>query len=208
MCVLCACSIPQSCLTFYDLKDCSPPGSSLHGIFQIRILEWFAISFSRDLPDPGIKPVSPAWQVDSLPQSCSCFVLKCAAEHRNLKAGNHFKNHQTMFYLTYKIITEFQMDEMIHLSSAFLVAELNLKCRSSNSKLFLFFKWRWYSGCLKGPKVSGNQWNIRTKKIITSLHSKNALKWFLDHLFLSIIIKFLWSSNVIIQIPSTNNQFL
>ena len=141
-------------------------------------------------------------------QRCSCFVLKCAAEHRNLKAGNHFKNHQTMFYLTYKIITEFQMDEMIHLSSAFLVAELNLKCRSSNSKLFLFFKWRWYSGCLKGPKVSGNQWNIRTKKIITSLHSKNALKWFLDHLFFSIIIKFLWSSNVIIQIPSTNNQFL
>ena len=34
--------------------DCSPPGSSAHGILQVRILEWAAISFSRDLPNPGI----------------------------------------------------------------------------------------------------------------------------------------------------------
>ena len=39
---------------------CSPLGSSVHGIFPARILEWVAISFSRDLPDSGIKPVSPA----------------------------------------------------------------------------------------------------------------------------------------------------
>ena len=39
--------------------DCSPVGSSVHGIFQARILECAAISFSRGLPDPGIKPVSP-----------------------------------------------------------------------------------------------------------------------------------------------------
>ena len=38
--------------------DCSLPGSSVRGIFQARILEWVAISFSRDLPDPGIEPVS------------------------------------------------------------------------------------------------------------------------------------------------------
>ena len=37
------------------------------GIFQARILEWVAIPFSRDLPDPGIEPGSPALQVDSLP---------------------------------------------------------------------------------------------------------------------------------------------
>ena len=40
--------------------DCSPPGSSVHGISQARILEWVAISSSRDLPNPGIKPLSPA----------------------------------------------------------------------------------------------------------------------------------------------------
>ncbi|CAI9152810.1 unnamed protein product [Rangifer tarandus platyrhynchus] len=47
--------------------DCSPPGSSVCGILQARILEWVAISFSRDLPDPGIEPMSPALEVDSLP---------------------------------------------------------------------------------------------------------------------------------------------
>ena len=34
---------------FYDLMDCSPPGSSVHGIFQARILKWVAISASRGL---------------------------------------------------------------------------------------------------------------------------------------------------------------
>ena len=40
-------SVTQSCLTLCDPKDCSPPGSSVHGIVQARILEWFAIPFSR-----------------------------------------------------------------------------------------------------------------------------------------------------------------
>ena len=47
--------------------DCSLPGSSVHGISQARILEWVAISFPADLPDPGIKLGSPALQEDSLP---------------------------------------------------------------------------------------------------------------------------------------------
>ena len=37
----------------------SSPGSSVHGISQARILDWVAISVSRDFPDPGIKPESP-----------------------------------------------------------------------------------------------------------------------------------------------------
>ena len=37
------------------------PGSSVYGISQARILEWVAISFSRDLPNPGIEPRSPAF---------------------------------------------------------------------------------------------------------------------------------------------------
>ena len=37
--------------------DCSLPVSFVHGISQAKILEWVAISFSRDLPDPGIEPV-------------------------------------------------------------------------------------------------------------------------------------------------------
>ena len=37
----------QSCLTLCDLMDSSPPGSSVHGISQARILEWVAISYSK-----------------------------------------------------------------------------------------------------------------------------------------------------------------
>ena len=52
----------QSCLTLCDLMDWSLPASSVHGIFQARILEWVAMPSSRDLSDPEI-----ALQVDSLP---------------------------------------------------------------------------------------------------------------------------------------------
>ena len=45
-CAKCAKSI-QSCSTFCNPMDCSPPGSSVHGIVQATILEWVAISFSR-----------------------------------------------------------------------------------------------------------------------------------------------------------------
>ena len=38
--------VPQSCLTLSDPMDCSLPGSSVHGIFQARVLEWGAIAFS------------------------------------------------------------------------------------------------------------------------------------------------------------------
>ena len=38
--------VAQSCLTLSDSMDCSPPGSSVHGIFQARVLEWGAIAFS------------------------------------------------------------------------------------------------------------------------------------------------------------------
>ena len=44
---VCVCVVAQSCLTLCDPMDCSPPGSSLHRIFQARILEWVANSYSR-----------------------------------------------------------------------------------------------------------------------------------------------------------------
>ena len=44
--------VAQSCLTLCDPMDCSPPGSSVHGIFQARVLECVAISFSRGSPQP------------------------------------------------------------------------------------------------------------------------------------------------------------
>ena len=61
----------QSCPTLYGPMDCSPPGSSIHGIFQVRILEWVAMPSSRGSFDPGLEPGSSALQADSLPSEPS-----------------------------------------------------------------------------------------------------------------------------------------
>jgi len=48
---MCVCvSVAQSCLTPCDPIDCNPPGSSVHGILQAKVLEWVAISFTIQLP--------------------------------------------------------------------------------------------------------------------------------------------------------------
>ena len=55
MCVL----VAYLCLTLCEPMDCSPPGSSVYGISQVRIQEWVAISYSRGSSQPGLKPTSP-----------------------------------------------------------------------------------------------------------------------------------------------------
>ena len=60
--------VAQSCPTLCDSMYSSLPGSSVHEIFQARILEWvFPFPSQRDLPNPGIEPRSPTLQSDSLP---------------------------------------------------------------------------------------------------------------------------------------------
>ena len=44
--------VAQSCLTLYNSMDSSPPGPSMHGILQARLLEWVAISFSMGSSQP------------------------------------------------------------------------------------------------------------------------------------------------------------
>ena len=66
--------VPQLCPILSDPLDSSPPGSSVHGMLQVRILEWVASPFSRVSPDPGIEPETPALQADSLlsePPQCN-----------------------------------------------------------------------------------------------------------------------------------------
>ena len=65
---MCVCA--QLCPTLCDPMDCSPPGASVHGILQARILEWVAISFSREPSQPRDQTcVCLHWQADSLPLS-------------------------------------------------------------------------------------------------------------------------------------------
>ena len=47
--------VAQSCLTLCDPMDCSLPGSSIHGIFQAKVLEWGAIAFSRACSWPRVR---------------------------------------------------------------------------------------------------------------------------------------------------------
>ena len=50
--------VTQSCLTLGDPMDCSPPGSSIHVIFQAEVLEWGAIAFSALNFEPLLKTFS------------------------------------------------------------------------------------------------------------------------------------------------------
>ena len=54
--IVCVCvcvhSVAKSCLSLWDPMDCSLPGSSVHGISQVKIPEWVAISFSRGFSRP------------------------------------------------------------------------------------------------------------------------------------------------------------
>ena len=49
----------QLCPTLWDPMGCSPPGSSVHGIIQQEYWSRLPFPSSEDLPDPGIKPMSP-----------------------------------------------------------------------------------------------------------------------------------------------------
>ena len=61
--------VAQSCPTVSDPMDCSLPGSSVHGIFQARVLEWGAIAFSDENPMNSMKRQKDRTLKDELPKS-------------------------------------------------------------------------------------------------------------------------------------------
>ena len=72
--------VAQLCLTLWDPMDCSLPGSSVHGIFQARVLEWVAISFSRG------SSLTQGSNLDLLHCRQMLYCLSC----RHLSTGSHF----------------------------------------------------------------------------------------------------------------------
>ena len=96
-------SVAQSCLTLCDSMDCSPPGSSVHGMSQARILRWVPF------PPPGIFLIQGLnmcllhllhWQAGSLPLSyqetllLTLFCLKNKSK-RNMLLSPHFRDEKT-----------------------------------------------------------------------------------------------------------------
>ena len=77
------------CPTLCDPMDCSLPGSSIHGIFQARILEQVAFPTPGDLPNPGIEPTSLCLlhrQADSLSlASLVVTIIEIPGQTRRLK---------------------------------------------------------------------------------------------------------------------------
>ena len=94
--------VTQLCPTLCNPVDYSPPGSSVHEILQARILEWIAIPFLGDLPNPGIEPRSPALQADSLPSEPpgKPYLLDMALG-KSLTVKPQFLTCIIMQYLTY-----------------------------------------------------------------------------------------------------------
>ena len=76
--VLCAQRVLKSCPTLCDPMHYSLSGSSVHGIFQAKILEWVAIPSLGDLPNPGIELASLALQAYSLRLFWSKYLLLMA----------------------------------------------------------------------------------------------------------------------------------
>ena len=87
------CEVSQSCPTLCDTMDCSPPGSSIHGIFQARL----PFPSPGDLPNPGIEPGSPALQADALssePPGKPSYYYAAAAAAKSLQSFPTLCNHR------------------------------------------------------------------------------------------------------------------
>ena len=82
--------VTQSCLTLCDPMDCGPPGSSIHRIFQARVLEWVAISFSRGSSQPRDWTQVPCilgrrftvWATREVSEVYPSFLFQCLTDKR------------------------------------------------------------------------------------------------------------------------------
>ena len=82
----------QLCLTLCDTMDCSPPGFSVQGILQARILEWVAIFFSRE----GIEPWSSALQAESLSTEPPGSPIKCVMKKLKQRKGSELMRRDVL----------------------------------------------------------------------------------------------------------------
>ena len=112
---LCAQSLSHVWLC--NSMDCSPPGSSVHGILQARIPEWVTISSSRYFPDPGIKPVFFCflhWQVGFFTTSATWKALgSVLTPHQTNTMGVRTGKGQSIFYILKN--TEIKLSWLVYL---------------------------------------------------------------------------------------------
>ena len=120
-----------------DPMDYSPPGASVHGVVQTRILEWVAISFSREFPDPGMEFPSLTF-----PELAGGFFTTSATwetQHRRWKCFN------MILALVFSISVPMLMYLLSHCTSALQIWKLVTLCLVA--LLFIIF-------CLTVPETS------------------------------------------------------
>ena len=83
----------QSCPTLRDSMDCSPPGSSVHGILQARILEWVAIPFSR----------GSSWPKDQKQVFCICRRILDRLSHQGNLMNQKVQQHSNCPSLSFLV---------------------------------------------------------------------------------------------------------
>ena len=144
------------CLTLCDPMNCSPPGFSVHGILQARILEWAAFPSPGDLPHPGIKPRSLALQADSLPSEPPATVKKMI-DKCFFFLWQYWQHFLSAYYLT--SISQ-------HLVAVLLITHLILQQPLEENTVIIFIVQMktWYtrssSNLLKVAKVAKSRANL------------------------------------------------
>ena len=85
--------VAQSCPTLRDPMDCSPPGSSVHGIFQAKVLEWGAMVFAQYTLFLSVLDFFCGLDVTSLHKRILIGKKYCRYTHSNLKRGHDLTIH-------------------------------------------------------------------------------------------------------------------
>ena len=120
---MCVCA--QSCPTLSDPMDCSPPGSSVHGIFQARILEWVAISYSNHCHCwPELAPVTPVEAQDGQPSS---LPMPWLLSHCEGQLASDFSNRVLVFvcFLEYSCFIMFVLVSVVQQSESVIQIHIN-----------------------------------------------------------------------------------
>ena len=141
----CVVLVTQSCPTLHDLMDCSPPGPSVHEIFQARILEWVAISFSSCLFS--------ALTVNSL--GCdNLFWEPCILDHMFLKKTLSLRYNWPTMNVTY--LKEF--DICIHTGGHYQSQDINVIYHPKKFLISLGNPFIWHLFEPSFPPSSDNHW--------------------------------------------------
>ena len=101
--------VAQSCPTLCDCMDCSPPGSSVHGIFQAWILEWVAVSFSRGSSWPRDRT-----RVSRIVGRCLTIWATREAHQKHRRVVVSFKRMSVEIFYRWNLLPRSQLANYMH----------------------------------------------------------------------------------------------